>query len=192
MKKDRSVLEEKLSFRILGFTFSSKLNWGSYIISVAQTTSKRIGTLIRSMTFLSPKLTPHLCKSTIHPSCYLEMLGKLQKRIFRTVGPSLAAPLESLTHCQNVGSLSLFCRCCFGRCLSELDELVPFPFSQGRSTRYSDRLHDFSVTRCYKDFYVNSFFLYTATLWNSVPIKCFHFIYNLNGFKSRINRYYLL
>ena len=99
VKMYRSVLEEKVSFRILGFTFSSKLNWGSYIISVAQTTSKRIGTLIRSMNFLSPKLTPHLCKSTVHPSCYLGMLGKLQKRIFRTVGPSLAAPLESLTHC---------------------------------------------------------------------------------------------
>ena len=31
----------------------------------------------------------------------------------------------------------------------------------GRSTRYPDRLHGFSVTipRCYKDVYVNSFFL---------------------------------
>ena len=44
------------------------------------------------------------------PNCYLEMLGKLQKRIFRTVGPSLAASLESLAHCQNVVSLSLFYR----------------------------------------------------------------------------------
>ena len=33
------------------------------------------------------------------PSCYLELLDKLQKRISRTVGPSLAASHEPLTHC---------------------------------------------------------------------------------------------
>ena len=43
MKMDGSVLEEKLSFKILGLTFSSKLDWGSYIISFAKTASKKIG-----------------------------------------------------------------------------------------------------------------------------------------------------
>ena len=32
-----SVLEEKSSFKMLGLTFLSKLDWGSYIISVAKT-----------------------------------------------------------------------------------------------------------------------------------------------------------
>ena len=32
-----SVPEEKSSFMMLGLTFSSKLDWGSYIISVAKT-----------------------------------------------------------------------------------------------------------------------------------------------------------
>ena len=77
------------------------------------------------------------------PSCYLELLDKLQKRICRTFGPSLAASLEPLAHCQNVASLSLFYRYYFGRCSSELTQLVPLLYSQGRSTRYSDRLHDF-------------------------------------------------
>ena len=31
VKMDGSVLEEKLSFKMLGLTFSSKLDWGSYI-----------------------------------------------------------------------------------------------------------------------------------------------------------------
>ena len=59
-----------------------------------------------------------------------------------------------------------------------------------KSTRYSDTLHDFSVTitRCYKDVYVNSFFPRTARLWNSLSIECFPLTYNLNGFKSKINR----
>ena len=65
VKMDGSVLEEKSSFKMLGLTFSSKLNWGSYIISVAKTASKKIGALIRS--FFSPEVALYLCKSIIHP-----------------------------------------------------------------------------------------------------------------------------
>ena len=102
----------------------------------------------------------------------------------------LAASVEPIAHCQNLASLSLFYRHYFGRCSSELAQLVPLFFSRGRSTRYSDRLHDFSVTiaRCYKDVYVNSFFPCTVRLCNSLPIECFPLTYYLSGFKSRINR----
>ena len=92
-----------------------------------------------------------------------------------------------------VASLSLFYRHYFGRCSSELAQLVPLPYSRGRSTHYSDRLHDFSVTipRCYKDVYVNSFFPHTARPWNFLPVECFPLTYDLSGFKSRINSYLL-
>ena len=118
---------------------------------------------------------------------------KLQKRICRAVGLSLAASLEPLAHRRNVASLGLFYRYYFGRCSSELVQLVPLPYSRGRSTRYSDRLHDFSVTipRYYKDVYVNSFFPRTVRLWNSLPIECFPLTYDLSGFKSRIYRHLL-
>ena len=203
---DRSVLKEKTSFTMLGLVFSSKLDWGSYIVSIAKTASKKIGALICSMKFLSPEVALYLYKSTIRPCmeycchvwasapiCYLELLDKLQKRIYRTVGPSLPASLEPLAHRRNVASLSLFYRYYFGRCSSELAQLVPLPYSRGRSTRYSDRFHDFSVTipRCYKDVHVNSFFPHTHRLWNSLPIECFPLTYDLSGFKSRINRYLL-
>ena len=101
-----SVLVEKSSFKMLG------LNWGSYIISIAKTASKKIGALICSMKFLSPEVALYLYKSTIRlcmeccfhvwagaPSYYLDLLDKLQKQICRTVGPSLAASLEPLAHC---------------------------------------------------------------------------------------------
>ena len=39
VKMDGSVLEEKSYFKMLGLTFSSKLDWGSYIISIAKTVS---------------------------------------------------------------------------------------------------------------------------------------------------------
>ena len=35
VKMDWSVLEENSSFMMLGLTFSSKLDWGSYMISIA-------------------------------------------------------------------------------------------------------------------------------------------------------------
>ena len=127
------------------------------------------------------------------PSCPLALLDKLQKWICRTFGPSLAASLEPLAHGQNLASLNLFYSYYFGRCSSEVAQLVPLRFSRGRSTCYSDRLHDFSVTisRCYKHVYVNSFFPRTARLWNSLRIECFLLAYDLNGFKSRINRHLL-
>ena len=125
VKMNGSVLNEKSSFKMLGLTFSSKLN---YIISIAKTASKEIGALIRSTKFLSPKVDLYLYKSTIRqcmeycchvwvgaPLCYLELVDKLQKRICRTVGPSLAASLEPLAHRQNVASVSLFYRYYFGR-----------------------------------------------------------------------------
>ena len=155
---------------MLELTFSSKLDWGSYIISISKTTSKKIVVLICSMKFLSPEVALYLYKSTIRPcteyccyvwvgasNCYLELLDKLQKRICKTGGPSLAASLEPLAH-----------------------------HSRGRSTLYS-----VTIPRCYKDFYVNSFFPRTARPWNSLVIEYFCLTYDLSGFKCRINRHLL-
>ena len=203
---DVSVLEEKSSFKMRGLTFSTKLDWAFYIICIAKTTYKKTGDLIRSMEFLSLEVALYLYRSTIlpcmeycchvwagTPGCNLELVEKLQKRICRTVGPSLATSLEPLAQRRNVGCLSLFYSYYFGRCSSEQAYLVPLPYSRWKSTRYSDRLHDFSVTipRCYKNVYVNSFFPRTARLWNSLPIECFPLTYDRNSFKSRISRHLL-
>ena len=42
VKMDGSVLEEKSSFKMLGLTFSSKLNWGSYIMSIAKLPPRKL------------------------------------------------------------------------------------------------------------------------------------------------------
>ena len=42
VKMNGSVLEEKSSFKMLGLTFSSKLDCGSYIISTAKTVSRKL------------------------------------------------------------------------------------------------------------------------------------------------------
>ena len=108
---------KKSFLRWQGLSFSSELNWGSYIISITITASKKIGALIRSVKFRSPEVTLYLFKSTIKPcmeyfchvwagapSCYLELLDKLQKWMCQTAGTSLAASFEPLAHCQNVAS----------------------------------------------------------------------------------------
>ena len=94
---DGPVLKEKWSFKILRLSFSSKLDWSSYIVFAAKTAPKRIGAFIRSIKCLSPEVSLGLCKSTIRlclkycchiwavsPSYILDMSDKLQKRI-RTV-----------------------------------------------------------------------------------------------------------
>ena len=123
------------------------------------------------------------------PSCHLELLGKLQKQIYRT-GPSFVASHEPLAHCQNLASF----KSCIGIPLVDVLQnclnWFHFLFFRGRPTHYSDRLYDFSVTipRCYKDVYVNSFF---PRLWDSLPIEWFPLTHNLSSFKSRINRHLL-
>ena len=59
------------------------------------------------------------------PSCYLELLDNIQKQICTTVCPSLASSLEAVAHHQNEASLTLFYWYYFGRCSSELAQLVP-------------------------------------------------------------------
>ena len=111
-------------------------------MALAKNASKKVGALICSMKILAPETAVFLYKFTIRScmeycchvwagtsSCFLEFLDKLQEQICRAVGPLLAASLEPLTHCRNVASLSLFCTYYFGRCSSELVQLVPVPFS---------------------------------------------------------------
>ena len=76
VKMDGSVLEKKSSFMVLGLTFSSELEWGSYISSVAKSASKKIGALLRSMKFLSPEVALYLCK-IYHTTMYEIPLSRL-------------------------------------------------------------------------------------------------------------------
>ena len=62
VKMDGSVLKKKSSFKKLRLPFFFKLDWGSDIISIAKTASKKIGA---SMKFLFPEVALYLYKSTI-------------------------------------------------------------------------------------------------------------------------------
>ena len=70
MKMDGSALNEKSSLKMLGLTFSSKLDWGSYIISIVKTASKKIVALVHTVTYK---------KETIW-----DIYGKREYNIFKT------------------------------------------------------------------------------------------------------------
>ena len=89
--------------------WSSLLYWTKAPTSslLLKTASMKIGALIHFVKFLSREVALYLYKSTIRtcmeycchiwdgaPSCYLELLDNLQKRMCRTVGPSCAASLK--------------------------------------------------------------------------------------------------
>ena len=63
---------------MLGLSFSSRLDLGYYIISIAKTASKKIGGLIRSINFLSHEFALYLYKSNIHScmkyQCYVWLM----------------------------------------------------------------------------------------------------------------------
>ena len=66
------------------------------------------------------------------PSCHLDLLDKLQKQVFRTVGPwCFSWTLDSSSNC---GQLKSFYRYYFGKCSSKLTELIPLPCSCERFT----------------------------------------------------------
>ena len=88
------------------------------------------------------------------PSCFLEMLDKLQNVYIYDCWSSTCCVSWTLGSSPIWSQLkSFYYRYYFGKCSSELAQLIPLIYSRGKSTRYSDRLCVFSViiTRCYED-----------------------------------------
>ena len=168
---------------------SSKLDWGCYVISIAETASKKIGALICSMKFLSPEVAPYLYKFTIWScieycchvwvgalSCFLELLDKLQKWVCRAVGPSLASSLEPLPGRQNVASLSLSITLVDVH-LIWLNWFHFLNLEGGLLVILIDCMIFLSpfldVTR------MSMSISFPVSLWNSLPIECFPLTYKL-------------
>ena len=125
---------------ILGLPFFSQMDLDFYIGSFAKTASKKNGIFIRSTKFFFfffLKVVLYHSKSAIRPclkyccrvwvdglSYYLDILDKLQDS-------SCNDSQVCKTHPAMISSLSL---------LFKLTDLVPLPYSSGRSTRYSNSL----------------------------------------------------
>ena len=161
---------------MLGLTLSSKVDWGSQIIFFAKLPPITLEPWFFLWSFFLLRL---LCISKNLPyghiwnivvtSGLLFLVPTLNCWISYKNGYAGLLVLHLLLllnnpHRWNVASLSLF----IGITLTDvhLNWLNWFHSLILRSTHYSDRLHVFSVTipRCWKDVYVNSFFLRAAML----------------------------
>ena len=158
--------------------------------------------------FLTPESILYLYKSTIRPfmeycshiwggaprSYGLDLLDRVQKLVVSLVGSGISSDLQALSHRMDVASLSLFYKYYYGKCSSELADLVPPKHVTVRGTHFSEQMHRHAVNSpmCRTKFYQSSFFPCIAALWNTLSTECFPSDYDCTAFKVRVNKFLLL
>ena len=105
------------------------------------------------------------------------MLDKLQKRLWKTVGPSLAVSREPLAHRRNVASYSLTL---VEIHLNQLNWFSLLILVGGQLVILTGCMIFLSPFLDAIRMSINSFFPSTARLWNSPPTECFPLTYDLN------------
>ena len=150
-------------------TFTRSMDRKPYIQFIVKAASRKMGSLYRSQRFLTPESILYLYKSTIRPcmeycshiwdgaprSHGLDLLDRVQKRVVSLVGSGLSANLQALSQRRDIASLRLFYKYCYGKCSSELADLVPLKCATVRSTRISKQMHRHTVNppMCRTKFY---------------------------------------
>ena len=204
---DGSELPEAPNFdKLLGLKITPKFEWKSYIEAVGVSAGKMVGSLSRSRKFLTPSAILYLYKSQIRPTMEycshiwagspynaLSVLDEIQKRLRGLVGEQLYSTLPPLSLRRNVASLSLFYRYFHGKCSGELHDSVPCERSFSRRTRFAlaseTHPHFLNIPFIRTKFHASSFMPRVSELWNNLPVTCFPSEYNLQTFKSRVNKY---
>ena len=186
---------------MLGLPYSSKLDQGSYIISIARTASKKIGALICSMKSLSPEVALYHYKSNIRlawdtvvmseivflaatKKCQIRnkngYVGLLELHLLPLLNPCSSSKCSQLKFFLGITSVDVHLSCL---------DLLHFVTLVGGLLVIDYMIFAATIPICYKDVCDNSFFPRTARLWNRLFIECFRLIYDLNGFMSRINKH---
>ena len=155
------------------------------------------------MKFFSPEVALYLYKSTIRPfmeyychvwasALFVTLNYKLQKRICRTVDPLLATSLEPMTHRQNVASLGLSLGITLvGVHLNWLNSFHFLFLEWGLLVILIDWMIFLSP---FLDVTIMSMstVYFLAQLDSAIfCLQKFPLTYDLNNFKSRINRHFL-
>ncbi|VEN62601.1 unnamed protein product [Callosobruchus maculatus] len=128
------------------------------------------------------------------PKHSLKLLDTIQKRAIRLIDtPNLTKDLHSLEHRRRVADLSLIYRFYDGRCSSELSRIITPKAVRTRNTREALRAHPYQVEVLTPrtSLIQHSFFWRASTLWNQLPGNLFPDGYNLQRFKSIVNRHIL-
>ena len=123
----------------------------------------------------------------------LDLLNRVQKQVVSVVGSGVPSDLQALSHRWDIASISLFYKYYYGKCSSELVNLVPPKRVTVRSTCFSEQMHRRTINSplCSTKFYQSSIFPCTAALWNSLTNECYPPDYDLTAFKGRVNKFLL-
>ena len=165
-----------------------------------------VGSLSRSRKFIPPAAILYLYKSQIRPKmeyCSLIWAGssnqalagldRIQNRLQGLVSEELFSTLPPLSHRRNVATLALFYRYFHGKCSDELHSLVPLERNFRVRTRFAmtskSHPHFLTVPRTRCNFHADSFIPRVCKLWNELPRESFPAEYDLQTFKSRVNKH---
>ena len=197
-------LDTSPSVTQLGLSLSSNITWKTHIHSLAKHASQKLGFLARARGFFSSSHLLSIYKSQIRPSLEycshvwggapkstLCLLDKVQSRAIRLIyNPNLTKSLQLLSHRRLVEDLSIFYGYFHGLCSQEIREIISVPLRRVRSTRSSTHSHPFraSLPNPRTLSHKSPFILKTCNLWDVLPSSCFPESYNLQSFKSKINK----
>ena len=169
VKIDGSFLEEKSCIKMLGISLSSKMDWSLTLPLLPKLPPRKLDSWFVLWKFFLLRL---LLVSINMPGLVLLPVSSTCQRNNknRYVGWLVTNVLAFGSWMKCLTSFILFYMYYFGICSYKLAEMFSLHHSCGRFTCYSNRSHDFSFTipRCYKDVYVNSFFPQKARLWKSL------------------------
>ena len=143
-------LPEETSFRLLGLTFTSPLprlfqgKWAPFIgFSVSLLLDPSC--ICKNLPFDNVWSTVPISGVVLPRSYVLDLLDRVQKRVVRLVGSGLSSDLQALPHRRDVTSLNLFYKYFYGKCSSELADLVPPKCVTVRSTSFSEQMYCHTV-----------------------------------------------
>ena len=192
------------SLNVLGLTIDSRLTWKEHIHGIAAVASQKLGFLFAVRSYSSSTLLLALYKSLVRPhleycshiwagaaECHLELLNKIQRRATRLVGnANLTFQLAPLNAHRRVGFLFLFYRFYHGHCANSIAELMPRPAEIGRPLRNREAWHPYRVDLCRSRTVTSQsrFIARTSQEWNLLSCSVFLPEYDLQSFKSKINK----
>ena len=173
-------------------------------MQVAKRASQRLSVLRRTKPYFSAEQLLSLYKAQVRPvmeycshiwggssPTNLEVFNKLQHRVCKIIDkPIISNQLWSLQSRRDVAALTVFYRLVHGKCSSELSCLLPDFNQPKRHTRQTVRQHSLTlnVGTCRSETFKQSFIPRTTVLWNKLPQSCFPKEYNVQVFKSKINK----